>query len=461
MPGKSSYLELAKALGSSIILGVTAFIWGAAFSKADWRALVGLLAFSGAVCFLRADEKPGRKPVLLLIAALSMGGAVLVGIGAVPVDNVTGSYIAMLCPLSIAAILWQLQTTGYGRRRCVFLSFVIAALPAVFAHRSLLTSLGTAGILSLGFLMTLGSTLYLWGEPEGDFRARSAKWNLEKTFPAWLVFASSAVLTGLLVFLIAPFTFAAARAVIGFAARAFGRILIKLLEPTGSIAEYLIQLFRSLMSRNEDRPELDFGPGEWTERPVEPWEPPKSMAIVGYVLLALVCLLALWLLWRILRNRSDKAFHEDSDETSSDWSRQKALRWVLDTGKDLLASAADSAGKLLGARTTIRDPLLSAYSEFLSIAQKAGRKREPHETPMEFGESLASLISPVSTEVLRVSREFSRFFYGGITPKDEDIKGMREDIDSIKTYLSSHPSSGLSSNIPSNSSSTNPSKAAN
>ncbi len=437
MPKKSDYLRLAKTLGSSLLLGVTAFVWAAAFSKADWRGLSGLVAFSLVLCFLLSSEKPSRNPLLLLMAAASLGGAVYVSVVSVRFDTLGASYIVMLFPLSAGSILWQRQITGYGRRRGVYLAFLLAALPAVFAPSLLLSGLGAGGLLSLGLLMTLGSTLYLWGESEGDFREHDHTLNLRKTFPTWVIFTSAAVVLGVSVYLIAPLAFAAARTVIALTARAFGWVLVKVLEPTGFIAEYLINLLRSLAKNAEDMPEQGFRPGKLEPQPGEPYETPVALTVIGYILLAIFCLAALWLLWKALKNRAGKDTTEPSDEVSSDWSGQRAIQWVLDAGKDLLASVADFAGNLFGGTYTPKDPLLAAYSDFLSVAKEAGRKREPHETPMEFGEALASLLPGVSPQIISVSKDFSKFYYAKITPSGRDIAAMRVNIDSVKAHVSS------------------------
>jgi hypothetical protein len=319
----------------------------------------------------------------------------------------------------------------------VFLSFLLTALPAIFARRHLFNDLGLGGLLSLSLLMILGSTLYLWGESTGDTREDSVASDLGKTFPTWLVFTSASALFGTLVYLVAPLAFSAAKAVLRLAVTAFGWVLIKVLEPTGFIAEYLINLIRALAKKNEDLEGEGFRPGEPLLEPSESWEAPAAWIVVGYILLALVCILALWLLWRAMKNRSGKDSRDTDDEVSSDWSRQKALKWVLDAGKDLMNSVADFARNLLGTNNVPKDPLLAAYYDFLKVAKESGRSREPHETPMEFGEAFAAFLPGVSPEILSVSQDFSRFFYGDVVPSGKEIAAMRVNISSVRTHLSS------------------------
>jgi hypothetical protein len=437
MPKKSDYLGLFKALGSSLLLGVTAFVWAATLSRAEWMGLWGLLTFSAALCLFSASKGRGRDQVVLGIAAVTLIGAVIILLETARFDRVTASYAGMLFPLTAAVILWQRQTTGSGKRQRVFLSFLLTALPAIFARRHLFNDLGLGGLLSLSLLMILGSTLYLWGESTGDTREDSVASDLGKTFPTWLVFTSASALFGTLVYLVAPLAFSAAKAVLRLAVTAFGWVLIKVLEPTGFIAEYLINLIRALAKKNEDLEGEGFRPGEPLLEPSESWEAPAAWIVVGYILLALVCILALWLLWRAMKNRSGKDSRDTDDEVSSDWSRQKALKWVLDAGKDLMNSIADFARNLLGTNNVPKDPLLATYYDFLKVAKESGRDREPHETPMEFGEAFAAFLPGVSPEILSVSRDFSRFFYGGVVPSGKEIAAMRVNISSVRTHLSS------------------------
>ena len=113
-------------------------------------------------------------------------------------------------------------------------------------------------------------------------------------------------------------------------------------------------------------------------------------------------LAALWLLWKALRTGPGKDT-TDRLTKSQRLVRTEAIQWVLDAGKDLLRPVADFAGNLLGAHTA-KDPLLAAYSDFLSVAKEAGRSEEPHETPMEFGEALASFFGSLSADHFCVQR---------------------------------------------------------
>lgn len=437
MPKKSDYLELSKAFGSSLLLGVTAFVWAATLSRAEWMGLWGLLAFAATLCLLSASNRRGKDHIVLGIAAVTLVCAVWIFLETARFDRITASYAGMLFPLTAAIILWQRQTTGSGKRQNVFLSFLLTALPAAFASRHLFSGLGLGGLLSLALLMTLGSTLYLWGESTGDTREDSVARDLGKTFPTWLVFTSASALFGTLVYFLAPFAFTVAKKVLNLAVTAFGWVLIKVLEPTGFIAEYLINLFRALARENEDPPGEGFRPGEPMLEQTEPWEAPAAWIVVGYILLALACVLALWLLWKAMKNRSDKNSMDTDDEVSSDWSRQKALKWVLDAGKDLMNSVADFARDLLGKNNIPKDPVLAAYYDFLQVAREAGRGRESHETPMEFGEAFAHRLPEVSPQILSISLDFSKFFYGGVVPSNREITAMRVNIASVKTHLSS------------------------
>lgn len=66
-----------------------------------------------------------------------------------------------------------------------------------------------------------------------------------------------------------------------------------------------------------------------------------------------------------------------------------------------------------------------------------GHIRMPHETPLEFAETLASSIPEVELPAQTISQSFSQYFYSGSNPDDAQIRDLRKTLTDFSTLIKS------------------------
>lgn len=438
MPKASSYLPWNKVLGSTLLLGTPAFLWatalgiGRALPELPWQAALAISLVSTPIFLVWADRSSGSRPLRIGYLAVIALGLIAVMLGSASPAAASAVLPSGLFTVALgsASLVWQRERTPSSWQQKALWAFILAAAPSVVTGAAALASLGPPSLFFLALLMVVGVTLCL-----ADNEATASTNRRGKRLAS---ITASAFFLGWLVSSLAPGASSAASWGIRGLLHAIRSALIEILKPVGWLVEWLIGILLLVLRKSTEQENPFQGiPGGDLIQETEEYVTPTAMKVLGWLVAVALALAFIRLLWTMLERYSSRRGAPEVAETrSSEWSTSKAARWAAAKARELVAPLADLLSGGFGRARNPVDPLVSMYSEFLSLAAEAGHSRTASETPLEFARALASRVPEASSQIASISSLFSSRFYARREASPEELSSMRQDLRLFRLSLS-------------------------
>lgn len=429
-----SYLPWSKVAGSSLLLGVPAYIWAYWLGLSQYAGTHGpsvLLAASLALPFPlliwadRSAASPALRKAYVALTGLCIGSVVLPAFLGLYAPALQGWGVLVLA-LAVACLIWQRDTSPPAWQRKVLWAFVAAAVPSVAG--GIRAFPGTSSLLSLALLMSLGIALCLTGNDEdlpGRYSARRVA-----------LMAILLSVTGWLALVLVPGASTVASYGIRGILEVLRALILAIVKPWSILVGWLMDALLAAIGKRGQETESPLNPIGPPERPEleEDLPPSEIWPVVGWALAFMLIILALWAIWKLLEMYSSRARGEGADEVrSSDFTASKAARWALDKVKELGRPLASMISRRL--RLGSEDPLVAMYERFLTLAYAAGYVRAPSQTPIEFAHFLEEKLPDAAPYIESITTVFSSRFYSGRQATHEELAKVRESLAAFEASL--------------------------